>query len=58
MAAGIGYSLDTVDALSGFRAVYVGLWLPTAVFLLIALRRIHEPGRVDGRLRESFPERW
>ena len=43
MAAGIGYSLSNVDALSEFRAVYVGLWLATAVLLLVALRHIHEP---------------
>jgi len=42
MAGGVGYSLDNVDALSEFRAVYVGLWLATAVLLVVALRRIHE----------------
>jgi hypothetical protein len=42
MARGVGYSLETVDALSEFRAVYVGLWLATAVLMVVALRRIHE----------------
>jgi len=41
MAEGLGYSLDSVDALSEFRAIYVGLWLATAV-LLVALRRVNE----------------
>jgi hypothetical protein len=40
MAEGVGYSLDSVDALSEFRAVYVGLWLATAVLLVVALRRV------------------
>ena len=43
MAKGIGYSLPSVDALSEFRAVYVGVWLATAVLLLVASRRIQEP---------------
>jgi uncharacterized protein DUF4345 len=43
MAAGLGYTLDNVDALNEFRAIYVGLWLATAGLLLIALRRIDEP---------------
>jgi hypothetical protein len=43
MAAGLGYTLDSVDALNEFRAVYVGLWLATAGLLVIALRRITEP---------------
>lgn len=42
MARGLGYSLDSVDALSEFRAIYVGLWLATAVLLVIALRRVQE----------------
>lgn len=42
MARGVGYSLDSVDALSEFRAVYVGLWLATAVLMVVALRRIQE----------------
>jgi ABC-type thiamin/hydroxymethylpyrimidine transport system permease subunit len=40
MAEGLGYSLDSVDALSEFRAIYVGLWLATAVLLVVALRRV------------------
>jgi len=43
MAAGLGYTLDNVDALNEFRAIYVGLWLATAGLLIIALRRINEP---------------
>jgi uncharacterized protein DUF4345 len=43
MAEGIGYTLDSVDALSEFRAVYLGLWLATAAFLLVAARRVDDP---------------
>jgi hypothetical protein len=43
MAEGLGYRLDSADALSEFRAVYVGVWLATAALLIVALRRIHEP---------------
>jgi ABC-type thiamin/hydroxymethylpyrimidine transport system permease subunit len=42
MAEGLGYSLDSVDALSEFRAVYVGLWLATAVLMVVALGRVRE----------------
>lgn len=42
MARGLGYRLDSVDALSEFRAVYVGLWLATAACLLIARSRVEE----------------
>lgn len=42
MAEGLGYSLDSVDALSEFRAIYVGLWLATSVLLVIALRRVQQ----------------
>lgn len=42
MAEGLGYSLASVDALSEFRAVYVGLWLATAVLLVVAIRRVQE----------------
>ena len=42
MAEGLGYSLSSVDALSEFRAVYVGLWLATAVLLVVAIRRVQE----------------
>jgi Domain of unknown function (DUF4345) len=47
MAAGLGYTLGSVDALSEFRAVYVGLWLATAALLVVALRRIQERVRGD-----------
>jgi hypothetical protein len=43
MAAGLGYTLDNVDALNEFRAIYVGLWLATAALMIVALRRIEEP---------------
>src|SRR5687767_1009350 len=42
MAAGLGYSLTNVDALSEFRAIYVGLWLATALVLVVALRRVRD----------------
>jgi hypothetical protein len=41
MAQGLGYSLLSVDALSEFRAIYVGLWLATAVLFVVAIRRVH-----------------
>jgi hypothetical protein len=40
MAQGLGYSLLSVDALSEFRAIYVGLWLATAVLFVVAIRRV------------------
>ena len=40
MAQGLGYSLLNVDALSEFRAIYVGLWLATAVLFVVAIRRV------------------
>jgi hypothetical protein len=43
MAEGLGYTLDNVDALSEFRAVYVGVWLATSVLLIVALVRVQEP---------------
>jgi hypothetical protein len=43
MAAGLGYTLDNVDALNEFRAIYVGLWLATAGLLVTALRRVNDP---------------
>jgi hypothetical protein len=42
MAEGLGYSLASVDALSEFRAVYVGVWLATAALLVVALRRVQD----------------
>lgn len=41
MAQGLGYSLLSVDALSEFRAIYVGLWLASAVCLVVAMRQVH-----------------
>jgi len=57
----LGRHLDTVDQHSEFRAVYLGLWLATAVMLVIAAQRIRDPlpgdlgallilGQVFGRL--------
>jgi len=43
MARGIGYTLDNVDALNEYRAIYVGLWLATAALMIVALRRIEQP---------------
>jgi hypothetical protein len=42
-ATHLGYRLDNPDALSEFRAIYVGLWLATAALLVVALRRVDEP---------------
>lgn len=42
MARGLGYSLDSIDARSEFRAIYVGLWLATAFLMLVALIRVHQ----------------
>ncbi len=39
-AAGLGYRLDSVNARSEFRAIYVGLWLAHAVLLVVAARRV------------------
>ena len=39
----LGRHLDTVDARNEFRAIYLGLWLATAVLLVIAARRVREP---------------
>jgi uncharacterized protein DUF4345 len=57
----LGRHLDSIDSYNEFRAIYLGLWLATAVLLVIAARRIHEPilgdlgallilGQVFGRL--------
>lgn len=43
MAQGLGYRLDDVDALSEFRAVYVGMWLAMAALLAFACRWVEEP---------------
>lgn len=40
MARQLGYELTTIDALSEFRAVYVGVWLATAVLLIVAAVRV------------------
>jgi ABC-type thiamin/hydroxymethylpyrimidine transport system permease subunit len=61
MAQGLGYRLDSVDALSEYRAVYVGLWLATAAVCVVALRRVEDAllgdlcallvlGQVGGRI--------
>jgi hypothetical protein len=42
MADGLGYTLGNVDALSEFRAIYVGLWLSIAAVLLVAGRRVEQ----------------
>ena len=41
-ASHLGYRLDNPDAFSEFRAIYVGLWLATAVMLVIAAIRVDE----------------
>jgi hypothetical protein len=40
MAKGFDYSLSTPNALSEFRAIYVGLWLAHVVLLAWAAKRI------------------
>ena len=61
MADGLGYRLENVDALSEYRAIYVGLWAAHVVLFAVALRRLREPifgdlgallilGQVAGRL--------
>jgi hypothetical protein len=42
MAAQLGYALTSIDALSEFRAIYVGLWLATAALLMVAAARVHD----------------
>jgi hypothetical protein len=42
MAAGLGYRLESVDALSEFRAIYVGLWIATAGVLALAAARVDQ----------------
>ena len=39
----LGRQLDSVDAYSEFRAIYLGLWLATAAQLVIAAQRVREP---------------
>lgn len=57
----LGHQLDSIDAYSEFRAIYLGLWLATAAQLVIAAQRIREPllgdlgallilGQVAGRI--------
>ncbi|MBI4852732.1 MAG: DUF4345 domain-containing protein [Acidobacteria bacterium] len=43
MASQLGYVLNNVDALSEFRAVYVGIWFATAILLIVAAKRINFP---------------
>jgi hypothetical protein len=66
----LGRHLDSIDSYNEFRAIYLGLWLATAVLLVIAARRIREPvladlgallilgqvfGRVVSLLADGFP---
>ena len=39
----LGRHLDGIDSYNEFRAIYLGLWLATAVLLVIAAQRIREP---------------
>ncbi len=52
MAKGLGYTLDSADARSEFRAIYVGLWLAHGLVCVVAARHIFEPrlGDVAGIL--------
>ena len=43
VAAQLGYTLNNVDALNEFRAVYVGVWVATGILLITAARRIDLP---------------
>ena len=43
----LGRHLDSIDSYSEFRAIYLGLWLATAVLLVIAAQRIREPVLAD-----------
>ena len=70
MAEGLGYRLDNVDALNEYRAVYVGVWMATAIIFLVAARHIEQSllgdlaaililgqtaGRVLSCLLDGFP---
>lgn len=43
MAAGLGYSLSAPNGFSEMYAVYVGVWVATAVLALVAIFRVREP---------------
>ena len=43
----LGRHLDSIDSYNEFRAIYLGLWLATAVLLVIAAQRIREPVLAD-----------
>ena len=42
MAAGLGYKLNAPNGYSELYAVYVGVWIATAVLALIAIYRIRD----------------
>ena len=61
MAEGLGFRLDSSTARNEFRAIYVGLWIATAVQAVVAARRVENAllgdltaglvfGQVAGRL--------
>lgn len=43
----LGRHLDSIDSYNEFRAIYLGLWLATAVLLVVAAQRIREPALAD-----------
>jgi hypothetical protein len=42
MAAGLGYNLNAPNGYSELYAVYIGVWIATAVLALIAIYRIRD----------------
>lgn len=40
MASQMGYTLANINGLNEFRAIYVGVWLATAVLLVVAAKNI------------------
>lgn len=46
-AARVGYQVTGPDGLSGYRALYLGLFGALGVATLLAARRVHEPLLAD-----------
>ncbi|MFY9224605.1 MAG: DUF4345 family protein, partial [Blastocatellia bacterium] len=40
MASQMGYTLANINGLNEFRAIYVGVWLATAILLVVAAKNI------------------
>ena len=43
MASGLGYTLSAPNGFSEMYAVYVGVWVATAVLALVAIFRVSDP---------------